>query len=93
MFQRSLPASTPQNPHEVNHDTRSAFESKKRVDPDDDLANIQEQDYEEHHLTLQTLLQGPSFVPKHPTLLSAIAGAGAGVIQGMAFTPIENIVR
>jgi len=66
---------------------------RKRLDPNDDAANVQEQEYEEHHITLQTLLQGPSFVPRHPTVVSAIAGAGAGVLQGMAFTPIENVVR
>jgi hypothetical protein len=29
----------------------------------------------------------------HPTLLSALAGAGAGAIQGVAFAPIENAVK
>lgn len=29
----------------------------------------------------------------HPTLLSALAGAGAGVLQGVAFAPIENAVK
>lgn len=29
----------------------------------------------------------------HPTLLSMIAGMGAGVIQGVAFTPVENAVK
>lgn len=29
----------------------------------------------------------------HPTLLSFIAGMGAGVIQGVAFTPVENAVK
>jgi len=39
------------------------------------------------------LLRGPHIIPRHPTLLSAIAGAGAGLVQGMAFTPVENLVR
>ncbi len=72
---------------------RHVLRHGQRIAPDDDFANVEEQDYEEHHLTLQTLLQGPSFIPRHPTILSAIAGAGAGIIQGIAFTPIENIVR
>lgn len=29
----------------------------------------------------------------HPTLLSALAGAAAGAIQGVAFAPIENAVK
>jgi len=29
----------------------------------------------------------------HPTLLSAVAGAAAGAIQGVAFAPIENAVK
>lgn len=48
---------------------------------------------DEEEITFETILRGPKIVPKHPTLLSAVAGAGAGVIQGAAFTPIENIVR
>ena len=48
---------------------------------------------QEDPINLHTLLTGPSTVPRHPTLLSAIAGAGAGVVQGMAFTPVENLVR
>lgn len=47
----------------------------------------------EEEITLETIIRGPKTVPAHPTLLAAIAGAGAGIIQGMAFTPIENIVR
>jgi hypothetical protein len=47
----------------------------------------------EEEITLETIIRGPKTVPAHPTLLAAIAGAGAGVIQGMAFTPIENVVR
>jgi hypothetical protein len=47
----------------------------------------------EEEITLGTIIRGPKTVPAHPTLLAAIAGAGAGIIQGMAFTPIENIVR
>jgi hypothetical protein len=47
----------------------------------------------EEEVTFETIIRGPRTIPAHPTLLSAIAGAGAGVIQGMAFTPIENIVK
>lgn len=47
----------------------------------------------EEEITLETIIRGPRAIPRHPTLLSAIAGAGAGVLQGMAFTPIENVVR
>lgn len=47
----------------------------------------------EEKMSLETLLRGPSIIPHHPTLLASIAGAGAGIIQGVAFTPIENIVR
>ena len=53
--------------------------------------NIDEE--EEEEITLETLLRGPHIIPRHPTLLSAIAGAGAGLVQGMAFTPVENLVR
>ncbi|KAL1407155.1 hypothetical protein Q8F55_006569 [Vanrija albida] len=48
---------------------------------------------EEEEITLETIIRGPRNVPRHPTLCSALAGAGAGVIQGLAFTPIENVVR
>ncbi|EIW73170.1 hypothetical protein M231_07448 [Tremella mesenterica] len=48
---------------------------------------------EEEKFDLETLLRGPTVVPRHPTLLSGIAGAGAGIAQGIAFTPVENIVR
>jgi hypothetical protein len=48
---------------------------------------------EEEEITIETLLRGPHIIPRHPTLLSAIAGAGAGLVQGMAFTPVENLVR
>ncbi|ORX34983.1 hypothetical protein BD324DRAFT_110123 [Kockovaella imperatae] len=44
-------------------------------------------------INLHTLMTGPSVIPYHPTLLSAIAGAGAGLLQGAAFTPIENVVK
>ncbi|WVQ93935.1 hypothetical protein IAU59_001013 [Kwoniella sp. CBS 9459] len=48
---------------------------------------------EEEEISLDTLLRGPTIIPNHPTLLSAIAGAGAGLVQGAAFTPVENVVR
>lgn len=44
-------------------------------------------------ISLETLLQGPDLSTHHPTMLSGIAGAGAGVVQGIAFTPVENLVR
>lgn len=47
----------------------------------------------EEEISLETIIRGPRAIPKHPTFLSAIAGAGAGIIQGVCFTPIENIVR
>lgn len=53
----------------------------------------EEDDEEEEEITIETLLRGPHIIPRHPTLLSAIAGAGAGLVQGMAFTPVENLVR
>ena len=48
---------------------------------------------EEEEITLETLLTGPHIIPRHPTLLSGLAGAGAGLVQGLAFTPVENFVR
>jgi hypothetical protein len=58
------------------------------------IDNVQEEEEEEEEeITLETLLRGPHIIPRHPTLLSAIAGAGAGLVQGMAFTPVENLVR
>ncbi|AFR94482.1 hypothetical protein C343_02566 [Cryptococcus neoformans C23] len=48
---------------------------------------------EEEDINLETLIRGPSIIPSHPTILSAIAGAGAGLVQGFAFTPVENVVR
>ncbi|KIR31823.1 hypothetical protein I352_05819 [Cryptococcus deuterogattii MMRL2647] len=48
---------------------------------------------EEEHINLETLIRGPSIIPNHPTVLSAIAGAGAGLVQGIAFTPVEKAVR
>ncbi|WVF66314.1 hypothetical protein IAT40_001054 [Kwoniella sp. CBS 6097] len=48
---------------------------------------------EEEEISLDTLLRGPTIIPNHPTILSAIAGAGAGLVQGAAFTPVENVVR
>jgi len=58
------------------------------------MDNVQvEEEEEEEEITLETLLRGPHIIPRHPTLLSAIAGAGAGLVQGMAFTPVENLVR
>lgn len=57
---------------------------------------------EEEDINLETLIRGPSIIPNHrgpsiipnhPTVLSAIAGAGAGLVQGIAFTPVEKVVR
>lgn len=50
-------------------------------------------DHDEEEITLENLLRGPMIVPRHPTLLSALSGAGAGIVQGFAFTPVENVVR
>lgn len=55
-------------------------------------ASQQQQGLDEE-ITLETLLTGPHIIPRHPTLLSAIAGGGAGLVQGLAFTPMENLVR
>ena len=60
------------------------------VDPASTADGGEEQ---EEEITIETLLRGPHIIPRHPTLLSAIAGAGAGLVQGMAFTPVENLVR
>lgn len=48
---------------------------------------------EDEDINLETLIRGPSIIPNHPTVLSAIAGAGAGLVQGIAFTPVEKVVR
>lgn len=48
---------------------------------------------DEERINIHTLLSGPTIIPRHPTLLSMIAGGGAGLVQGLAFTPIENVVR
>lgn len=48
---------------------------------------------EEEDINLETLIRGPSIIPNHPTVLSAIAGTGAGLVQGIAFTPVEKVVR
>jgi hypothetical protein len=57
------------------------------------IGDGEEEEEEEEEITIETLLRGPHIIPRHPTLLSAIAGAGAGLVQGMAFTPVENLVR
>ncbi|KAL7420287.1 hypothetical protein Q5752_005256 [Cryptotrichosporon argae] len=59
----------------------------------DDVDAEPDGDPHEDAITLETLVRGPTVVPRHPTLLSALAGAGAGLVQGAAFTPIENVVR
>ena len=71
--------------HHHHHEQTPALNDRETVD------NIDEE--EEEEITLETLLRGPHIIPRHPTLLSAIAGAGAGLVQGMAFTPVENLVR
>lgn len=48
---------------------------------------------EDEDINLETLIRGPSIIPNYPTVLSAIAGAGAGLVQGIAFTPVEKVVR
>jgi len=50
-------------------------------------------DGDQEDINLHTLLSGPTIIPLHPTLLSALSGAGAGLLQGLAFTPVENLVR
>lgn len=54
---------------------------------------IRKVDHGAEEITLENLLRGPTIVPRHPTLLSALSGAGAGIVQGFAFTPVENVVR
>ncbi|OCF33149.1 hypothetical protein I317_02387 [Kwoniella heveanensis CBS 569] len=61
--------------------------------PDDKDSSKEANDAEEEEISLDTLLRGPTVIPNHPTILSAIAGAGAGLVQGAAFTPVENVVR
>jgi len=71
--------------HHHHHEQTPALNDREAVDKIDEE--------EEEEITLETLLRGPHIIPRHPTLLSAIAGAGAGLVQGMAFTPVENLVR
>ncbi|WVQ74024.1 hypothetical protein IAR50_003605 [Cryptococcus sp. DSM 104548] len=66
------------------------FQRKVEVENEKGEMVVEEQ---EEELNLETLIRGPSVIPNHPTVLSAIAGAGAGLIQGMAFTPVDNVVR
>ena len=76
------------------YDDKSIDESNTLVARCGDAATELEKDEaEEDRINLQTLIQGPSIIPRHPTVLSAISGAAAGLVQGVAFTPIENIVR
>jgi hypothetical protein len=67
--------------HETHHDTFGSVFDEEVNDDDEESINI------------HTLLSGPTIIPSHPTLLSTLAGAGAGLVQGVAFTPIENVVR
>lgn len=73
--------------HHHHHDTTPSL-----IDHESTQVEEEEED-EEEEITLETLLTGPHIIPRHPTLLSALAGAGAGLVQGMAFTPVENLVR
>ena len=41
-------------------------------------------------VNLHSVVEGPKTVPKHSTLLSGLAGAGAGVVQGIAFVPVDR---
>ncbi|ODO06479.1 hypothetical protein L198_01711 [Cryptococcus wingfieldii CBS 7118] len=66
------------------------FQRKVEVENEKGEMIVEEQ---EEELNLETLIRGPSVIPNHPTVLSAVAGAGAGLIQGMAFTPVDNVVR
>ena len=63
------------------------------VQPSDSATVPDEDEEEEEPINFHTLLTGPTIVPNHATLLSGIAGAGAGIVQGIAFTPVENVVR
>jgi hypothetical protein len=76
--------------HHRHHDAQMA---PTLVDHESSPTDAVEDDEEEEEISLQTLLTGPHIIPRHPTLLSALAGAGAGLVQGMAFTPVENLVR
>jgi hypothetical protein len=61
--------------------------------PFSDETVSEQQEEEGERINIHNLVSGPTIIPRHPTLLSGLAGAGAGIIQGMAFTPIENTVR
>lgn len=71
------------HPHETPHATTASLDHGGEIDPQDD----------EESINIHTLLSGPTIIPRHPTLLSALSGAGAGLVQGVAFTPVENVVR
>jgi hypothetical protein len=72
---------------------RIPFFQHHRIKDDQDVIGQESYPEEEEEITLQTMLTGPHTIPRHPTLLSALAGAGAGIVQGIAFTPVENLVR
>lgn len=56
-------------------------------------SNAPDNENNEDPINLHTLITGPTIIPHHPTLLSGLAGAGAGIVQGLAFTPVENVVH
>lgn len=68
--------------HSHESDALPAYKSSSRAE-----------DENEEEINIHTLISGPTVIPRHPTLLSALSGAGAGLVQGVAFTPIENLVR
>lgn len=90
MFALTL-AKVPFFQHEHHHAHSSLM--GQAVEPGSLRPNQDEEEEDEEPITLETLLTGPHIIPRHPTLLSAIAGAGAGLVQGLAFTPVENLVR
>ncbi|WWD22823.1 hypothetical protein CI109_107317 [Kwoniella shandongensis] len=78
---------------EVNNPTEKLLVDQANAQGDEVGAQTKLEEGNEHQITLETLFRGPSVIPYHPTLLSALAGAGAGIVQGAAFTPVENVVR
>lgn len=78
---------------ETDGDISAIRDPLGEIDGDFGQPDATPEDDGDEEITLETIIRGPRTIPKHPTLLSAIAGAGAGIIQGVAFTPIENVVR
>lgn len=81
------------NRHYHDPDDPLARDPLGEIDGDFGQPDATPEDEMDEEISLENIIRGPRSIPKHPTLLSAIAGAGAGIIQGLAFTPIENFVR